>query len=108
MSGILSAVAMLGAVIELPVAVTAAVAMATVKSRATTVDHQLTKPCTHCPKKLAFDMAGCLVKCFQAFYSPAATVVLKVAVIASRAPPPALSRPASGTAFSPPLRPPSA
>ena len=106
--GLLGMVAMLGAVIELPVAATAAVAMTTLNAPATTVDHQPSKHCTHCPKKLAYDMANCLVTCFQAFYSPAARVVLKVSVIASRAPPPAPSLSASGTSFEPPLRPPSA
>jgi hypothetical protein len=106
--GLLGMVAMFGAVIELPVAATAAVAMTTLKAPATTVDHQPAKPCKHCPKKLAFDTAGCLVKCFQAFYSPAGKIVLKVSVIASRGPAPAPSQSASGTSFSPPLRPPSA
>src|SRR5688572_6556812 len=106
LSAMLSAIAMLGAVIEFPVAATAAIAMATGKAPA--VEHQPSKHCTHCPKKLAFDTAGCLVECFQAFYSPVGKIVLKVSVIASRGPAPAPSQSASGTSFSPPLRPPSA
>ena len=111
---VLGAVAMFGATIELPVAATTAVAKTMSAAKASTAapdqktSHKSAKPCSHCPNKAGFDMGSCLVKCFQAFYSPAAKFVLLGFVVTSRGPPPALSLPAVGTSVPPSLRPPSA
>ncbi len=105
--GLLGIVAFLGAVVEMPVASTAAVAM-TAKAKGSTASHQPAKPCKHCPNKLPVDMGACLLKCFPAFYAPAANPTLKVSFVVSRASPPSPSRPVSGTSYPPPLRPPNA
>ena len=111
---VLGLVAMFGAVVELPAAATAAVvktmgaASAPTEGSGQVAGPESPKPCSHCPKKVGFDLSGCLVKCFQAFYAPVAKMVLLGVAVTLRLSPPARSRPAIGTTVPPPLRPPSA
>ena len=101
-------VAMLGAIVELPTAATAAVAMSIAGSTPTpaAADKMSHKPCTHCPKKACPDLGACLAKCFQVMYSPLAKSCLLGSAVASRVPP-APSRLVTGKRIPPPFRPPS-
>jgi hypothetical protein len=107
---VLGMVAMLGALVALPMTTSTALAMATPTAAAAAADHmpchKPVKPCPHCPQKVCADMGSCLVKCFHSVFSPVGESTLFGLAVTSRVPP-ALSQVASGSRVPPLLRPPS-
>ena len=103
-------IAMLGALIALPMTASIALAMAgpmVAKSAAHEMPcHKPVKPCPNCPQKVCPDMGTCLVKCFQPLYSPVADEGLPGTMVSSRLSP-ALSQVATSSLVPPLLRPPS-
>jgi hypothetical protein len=105
---VMSIIAMLGAMVELPTAATAALAVALVAPAKThaAADQTTHKSCAHCPKKACPDLGACLAKCFQILYSAVAKNCLPRLAVASRlAPAPSLL--VTGKRIPPPFRPPS-
>ena len=107
----LGMLAMLGALISMPMTSTYAFAMAGAKTAATaSMDgmpcHKLVKHCPDCPQKVCPDIGTCLVKCFQPLSPPVAEASLQGDVVSARvAPEPSQIR---ATSLIPPLlRPPS-
>ena len=103
--------AMLGALISMPLTSTYAFAMAGAKTAATASMggmpcHKLVKHCPDCPQKVCPDIGTCLVKCFQPLSPPVAEASLQGDVVSARvAPEPSQIR---ATSLIPPLlRPPS-
>ena len=107
----LGMVAMLGALISMPMTSTYAFAMAVAKTATTaSMDgmpcHKAAKPCPNCPQKVCPEMGSCLVKCFQPLPPLVAETHIQRDVVGERVMP----RPARVTASSlipPLLRPPS-
>jgi hypothetical protein len=104
-------VAMLAALIALPMTTSSALAMSGPMAAKSTAHempcHKPAKACPHCPqKKPCADMGSCLVKCFQPLYSPVADETLPGMMVGSRVSP-ELSQTASGSLIPPLLRPPS-
>jgi hypothetical protein len=110
LSAVLGMVAMLGALIALPMTTSIALAMAgplVAKSTAHEMPcHKPVKPCPNCPQKVCPDMGTCLVKCFQPLASPLAETTLPHATVSLRVPP-GLSQAANSSLIPPLLRPPS-
>jgi hypothetical protein len=105
-SAVLGMVAMLGALIALPMTTSMVLAMAAPPSTAATADHQMpchkpVKPSPHCP-----DLGTCLVKCFQPLSAPVAEIRLLGVVVVSRVLPEP-TRVVIGSRIPPLLRPPS-
>lgn len=103
--------AMLGALIAMPMTSTYALAMAGAKTGVTaSMDgmpcHKPAKPCPHCPQKVCPEMGNCLVKCFQPLPPLVSEASLHGDVISDRVSP-APSRITASTLISPLLRPPS-
>ena len=78
--------AMLGALISMPMTSTYAFAMAGAKTAATaSMDgipcHKPVKHCPDCPQKVCPDIATCLVKCFQPLSPPVAEASLQGDVV---------------------------
>jgi hypothetical protein len=103
--------AMLGALISMPMTSTYAFAMAEAKTAAAaSMDglpcHKPVKHCPDCPQKVCPDIGTCLVKCFQPLSPPVAEASLQGDVVSARvAPEPSQVR---ATSLIPPLlRPPS-
>ena len=72
---VLGMIAMLGALIAMPLTSTYALAVAGAKTTTTAAMdempcHKPAKPCPHCPQKVCPDMGSCLVKCFQSLSLP--------------------------------------
>ncbi|WP_439542584.1 hypothetical protein [Hyphomicrobium sp.] len=110
---LLGMVAMLGALVAMPLSNTYALAMAG-KSHTPSAAQDMPchnpsapKPCPDCPQKGCPDMSTCMVKCFQQLVPPLTGGHIGVATSASRIMP-ALSPVAAGTLVPPLLRPPSA
>jgi hypothetical protein len=107
----LGMVAMLGALIAVPLATASALAVSK-RTAAHAMAHEMpchkpVKPCPHCPQKVCADMGNCLIKCFQSLYAPVAGGAgLPVMMVGSRLPP-GLSQVANGSLIPPLLRPPS-
>lgn len=103
-------IAMLGALIALPLTTASALAMSKPMAAHATAHempcHKPAKPCPHCPQKVCQDMGNCLVKCFQPLYSPVADEGLLGTMVGSRLSP-GLSQVASSSLIPPLLRPPS-
>ena len=81
--------AMLGALISMPMTSTYAFAMAGAKSAATaSMDgmpcHKPVKHCPDCPQKVCPDIGTCLVKCFQPLSPPVAEARLQGDVVSER------------------------
>ena len=110
LSVVLGMVAMLGALIALPLTTASALAMSQPMAAHATAHempcHKPVKPCSHCPQKVCPDMGNCLGKCFQPLYSPVADVSLPGTMVSSRLFP-GLSQVASSSLIPPLLRPPS-
>lgn len=110
LSVVLGLVAMLGALIALPMTTASALAMSKPMAAHATAHempcHKPAKPCPHCPQKVCPDMGNCLVKCFQPLYSPVADEGLPITMVNSRLSP-GLSQVASDSLIPPLLRPPS-
>ncbi len=113
----LSMLAMLGALVSMPLTATYALAMAGTQP---TVSHHMTmadakgempcqkpmKPCPDCPQKVCPEMGSCLVKCFQPLSAPVSeTALFRDVVIGRVAPMPVAIT--SGSLIPPLLRPPS-
>ena len=109
-SAVLGMVAMLAALIALPMTTSIALAMAgpmVAKSAAHEMPcHKPVKPCPNCPQKVCPDMGTCLVKCFQPLASPLAEATLPQTAVSLRVSP-GLSQITSGSLIPPLLRPPS-
>lgn len=108
---VLGMVAMLGALIAVPLTTASALALSKPSAAPHAMApempcHKPVKPCPHCPQKVCADMANCLVKCFQPLYAPLAGAGLPVMMVGSRLSP-GLSQVASGSLIPPLLRPPS-
>ncbi len=111
---VLGMIAMLGAVVAMPLSSTYALAMVSVShatAKHTTAKHEMpchkpAKPCPECPQKVCPEMGTCLVKCFQPLSSPTAEVRIHRLAVASRVlpEPPQV---AAGSLIPPLLRPPS-
>ena len=102
-------VAMLGALIALPMTTSMALAMSVPTVASSTADEMpchkpAKKPAKHCPG--CPDMGTCLVKCFQPIASPLADTTLPHKTVSLRMSP-GPSRAASGSLIPPLLRPPS-
>ncbi len=114
---VLGLVAMLSAVMAMPLTATYAFAMAGHHDAATTkmamagqADempcHKTGKSCPDCPQKFCPEMANCLVKCFQPLPAPLSQASLFRDVVRDRvAPTPAVVT--AGSLIPPLLRPPS-
>jgi hypothetical protein len=107
---ILGMVAMLAALVYVPLSTASALAIASAPHmQASTGEmpcHKQAKHCPDCPQKFCLDMAACLAKCFQSFSAPVLEETARTLVASVRLRP-ALSR-APATSFIPPLlRPPS-
>ena len=79
---VLGMVAMLGALIAMPMTSTYAFAMAGAKTTATAAMgempcHKPAKPCPDCPQKVCPEMGSCLVKCFQPLSLPISEMGLR-------------------------------
>lgn len=109
LSALLGMVAMLGALIALPMTTSMALAMSVPTAASSTADDmpchkpakKPAKSCPGCP-----DMGTCLVKCFQPLASPLAEATLSRKTVSLRMSP-VPSRAASGSLIPPLLRPPS-
>ncbi len=108
-------IAMLGAVVAMPLSSTYALAMASsnhaMAKPTTAMKHEMpcqkpAKPCPDCPQKVCPEMGTCLVKCFQPLSSPVAEVGVHRLAVASRVRP-ASSQVSAGFLIPPLLRPPS-
>lgn len=110
LSAVLGMIAMLGALIALPMTTQIALAMSgpmVAKSTAHEMPcHKPAKPCPNCPEKVCPDMGTCLVKCFQPLASPLAETTLPQSTVSLRVSP-GLSQTTSGSLIPPLLRPPS-
>ena len=110
LSAVLGMVAMLGALIALPMTTSITLAMSgpmVAKSAAHEMPcHKPAKPCPNCPQKVCPDMGTCLVKCFQTLASPPAETTLPQSTASLRVSP-GLSQTANGSLIPPLLRPPS-
>jgi hypothetical protein len=109
LSAVLGMVAMLGALIALPMTTSMALAMAAPTAASSTAGEMpchkpAQKPAKHCPD--CADMGTCLVKCFQPLASPLADATLPYKTVSLRVSP-GLSRAANGSLIPPLLRPPS-
>ena len=86
----LGMVAMLGALVSVPMTTSIVVAMAGPMTATATVVtgempcHKSTKHCPDCPQKVCPDMGSCLVKCFQPLSPPIAEARLQGMVASSR------------------------
>jgi hypothetical protein len=108
---VLGMLAMLGALVSLPLTATYAVAMAGVHSSSMSASsdempcHKPAVPCAGCPQKVCPDMGNCLLKCFQPLFPPIGVFHVQGIVVTSLAVPSAY--PACITSHvSPILRPP--
>ncbi len=108
----LGMLAMLGALISMPMTSTYAFAMAAGAKTATIASmdempcHKPAKPCPDCPQKVCPDLGTCLVKCFQPLSPPVTEADLQRDVVSARVRPEPSQVPA--TSLIPPLlRPPS-
>ncbi|MGO4681915.1 hypothetical protein [Hyphomicrobium sp. 2TAF46] len=113
---VLGMIAMLGAVMAMPLTATYAFAMSgksetsakmamTAKADAMPC-HKPMKHCPSCPQKVCPEMGSCLVKCFQTLQQPVAEAWLQRDVIDQRVMP-APTRVTPGSLIPPLLRPPS-
>ncbi|KAB2943614.1 MAG: hypothetical protein F9K20_02850 [Hyphomicrobium sp.] len=102
--------AMLGALIAMPMTASVALAMATSTSAAAASEqmpcHKPANPCPDCPQKVCPDMGTCLVTCFQPLSSPVADAPPQSRVASSRLLP-AAPQVAADSLIPPLLRPPS-
>jgi hypothetical protein len=104
-------VAMLGALVSVPMTTSIVVAMAGPMTAIATVVtgempcHKSTKHCPGCPQKVCPDMGSCLVKCFQPLSPPIAEARLQGMVASSRVLP-APSQVSAESLVPPLLRPP--
>jgi hypothetical protein len=103
-------VAMLGALISVPMTTSIVLAMAgPMTATAATGEmpcHKLAKRCPDCPQKVCPDMGSCLVKCFQPLSPPIAEACLQGMVVSSRVLP-TPSQVSAESLVPPLLRPPS-
>jgi hypothetical protein len=113
----LGMLAMLGALMSMPLTATYAFAMASAKPAAahgmSMADakgempcHKPMKPCPHCPQKVCPEMGSCLVKCFQPLPPPISEAQLLGDGITGRVAP-MLVAVTAGSLIAPLLRPPS-
>jgi hypothetical protein len=108
----LGMVAMLGALVSVPMTTSIVVAMAGPMTATATVVtgempcHKSTEHCPGCPQKVCPDMGSCLVKCFQPLSPPIAEARLQGMVASSRVLP-APSQVSAESLVPPLLRPPS-
>lgn len=109
--------AMLGALVSMPLTATYALAMAgtrpAVSHHMTVADakgempcHKPMKSCPDCPQKICPEMGSCLVKCFQPLPAPVSEARLSRDVIVERVAPSSTAVTA-GSLIPPLLRPPS-
>lgn len=104
-------IAMLGALVAMPLTSTYALAMAAKAcSAAAAMDgmpcHKPAKRCPHCPQKVCPDTGTCLVKCFQTMSPPGAEAHLRGFDVRAHVLP-AASQVSSSQLIPPLLRPPS-
>lgn len=114
---LLGLLAMIGALLSMPLAATYAYAMSG-KASVSTSDampaqgdempchKKMKKPCPNCPQKVCPEMGSCLVKCFQPLPAPVSEAGLRGDVIADRVAPAIYAVPPSSL-IPPLLRPPS-
>jgi hypothetical protein len=106
---VLGMVAMLGALVSVPMTTSMVVAMAGPMAAAAAGEmpcHKPAKPCPDCPQKGCPEMGSCLVKCFQPLSPPIAEARLQGMVASSRVLP-AASQVSAESLVPPLLRPPS-
>lgn len=113
---VLGVVAMLGAVMTMPLTATDAFAMSSTAAASAKMAmsgqagempcHKTSKHCPDCPQKVCPEMGSCLVKCFQSVPAPLTATAFHRDVMGNRVPPaPALVT--AGSLIPPLLRPPS-
>jgi len=114
-SVVLGMLAMLGAIVAMPLSSTYALAMATsnqaMAEHTAAMKHDMpchkpAKPCPECPQKVCPEMGTCLVKCFQPLASPVGEMTVPGDVVSARVRP-AVSQVSGGFLIPPLLRPPS-
>jgi hypothetical protein len=82
--GVLGLIAMVVALISVPMTTSIALAMASLTSSEASPCHTRVNPCPDCPQNVCPDMGSCLVKCFQPLSAPIAVASLVGMTMTSR------------------------